>query len=382
MLPDALRVATPLLVGGEGRQLVRPAGWQFARGKPVEQRLLLGVGRRPGGEALLPLRVQRLASLGDLPGVADRLLFGGERDVRVEVQDLLGGLDLRLAERGAVRGAGVLLVGRRPADDRAQRDERRLVGDRLGGLEGVVQVLHVLVVAVGGAPAQPLHVPAVGLVPGGDVLGLGDVRVVLDRDEVVVVEHDQVAQFLVRGQRGDLVADALLDVAVGGEGVDEVIERRGARRGVGVVEAALAAGRHRHAHRVAEALAERARRGLHARGQAVLRMAGGEAAPRAVSLEVVEREAVARQVQLDVERQRRVPAGEHEPVPARPLRVGRVVPEHVLEEDVGGGCQAHRRARVTGTRLLHRVHRQHADQVDGALVRIRPVEGVVARHLS
>ena len=216
------------------------------------------------------------------PGAADRLFLGGEVHGRVEAQDLLGGRDLLLAERGAVRGAGVLLVGRRPADDRAQRDERRLVGDRLGGLEGVVQVLHVLVVAVGGAPAQPLHVPAVGLVPGCDVLGLGDVRVVLDRDEVVVVEHDQVAQFLVPGQRGDLVADALLDVPVGGEGVDEVVERRGARRRVGVVEAALAAGRHRHAHRVADALAERARRGLDARGQAVLRMAGGEAAPRAV----------------------------------------------------------------------------------------------------
>src|SRR5207244_7851574 len=96
----------------------------------------------PAVELLFPFGVQRLAALGNLPGVGDRLLLEGEGDVRVEVQDLLGSPDLGLAERGAVRGAGVLLVRRRPADDRAQRYERWLVGDRLGGLEGVVQVLH------------------------------------------------------------------------------------------------------------------------------------------------------------------------------------------------------------------------------------------------
>ena len=35
----------------------------------------------------------------------------------------------------------------------------------------------------------------------GDVLGQRDVRVVLDRDLVVVVEHDQVAQLLPAGDR-------------------------------------------------------------------------------------------------------------------------------------------------------------------------------------
>ena len=47
-----------------------------------------------------------------------------------------------------------------------------------------------------------------------------------------------------------------------------------ARRGVRVEQAALAAGGHRHADRVADALAERAGGGLHAGGVAVLRVPG------------------------------------------------------------------------------------------------------------
>ena len=41
-----------------------------------------------------------------------------------------------------------------------------------------------------------LHVPAVGAVAGGTSSRQRDVGVVLDRDLVVVVEHDQVAQLL------------------------------------------------------------------------------------------------------------------------------------------------------------------------------------------
>ncbi len=96
------------------------------------------------------------------------------------------------------------------------------------------------------------------------------------------------------------MGDALLDVAVGDDRVDEVVERRLARRGVGVEQAALAARGHRHADGVAEALAERAGGGLHAGRQPVLGVAGGDRAPGAERLQVVERQPVAGQVQLDV----------------------------------------------------------------------------------
>ena len=101
---------------------------------------------------------------------------------------------------------------------------------------------------------------------------------------------------------------------------DGVVEDALAGRGVGVEQAALAAGGHRHADRVADALAERAGGGLDADGVAVLRVAGGQAAPLPVELEVLERQAVAGQVELDVQRQARVPAREHEAVAADPVR--------------------------------------------------------------
>jgi hypothetical protein len=44
------------------------------------------------------------------------------------------------------------------------------------------------------------------------------------------------------------------------------------------------------------------------------------------------------------------------------------VPEDLLEKQVGGGSEAHGRPRVTGPRLLDRVHREDADEIYGPLV--------------
>ncbi len=88
-----------------------------------------------------------------------------------------------------------------------------------------------------------LDVPVVGVAARGDVLGERDVGAVLDRDLVrVVPDHDEVAELLVARERGGLDGHALLQVAVGRDHVDVVVERARARRGVGVEQAALVAG--------------------------------------------------------------------------------------------------------------------------------------------
>ena len=75
----------------------------------------------------------------------------------------------------------------------------------LAGLDRVVQGLDVLLVAGAAVgPVDVLDVPAVRRVAGRDVLGEGDVGVVLDRDLVVVVDQRQVAELLVAGERGRL----------------------------------------------------------------------------------------------------------------------------------------------------------------------------------
>jgi len=97
---------------------------------------------------------------------------------------------------------------------------------------------------------------------------------------------------------------------------------------------ALETGGVRHAHGGGEALAERAGRDLDAVGVAVLGVAGRLRAPGAQRLEVVELEAVAAEVELDVLGQRAVPDREDEAVAADPLAVAGVTTHDLLEEEV------------------------------------------------
>ena len=279
-------------------------------------------------------------------------------------------------ERAAVGRLGALRVGRGPRDDRVEDDERGLVGHAAGLADGVVEgrdVLDVVGAAVG--PVDGLDVPAVGLVAGGDVLGEGDVGVALDRDPVAVVDDGEVAELLGAGDRARLGADALLEVAVGGQDVDLVVEEALAGRGVGVEHAVDASCRQRHADGVADALAQRAGRDLDAGGVAELGVAGGLGAPGAQRLEVVELEAEAAEVELGVEGDASVAARQHEAVAGDPLGVGRVVAHDLLEEQVRHRREAHGGAGVAVADLLDRVHRQDPGGVDRALVDVVPLEG-------
>ncbi len=121
------------------------------------------------------------------------------------------------------------------------------VGDGFLDADDVLAALHLL------------DVPAVGAVAGGGVLAQRDVGVVLDRNLVVVVEHDEVAELLHGRQRRRLGGHSLLDVAVGGDHVDVVVERAVPGCGVRVEQAALVARRHRHADRRRQALARAGR---------------------------------------------------------------------------------------------------------------------------
>ncbi len=142
---------------------------------------------------------------------------------------------------------------------------------------------------------------------------------------------------------------------------------------VRVEQPALAAGGHRHADGRGQALAERAGGDLHAVGVTVLGVAGGQGAPGAQRLEVVEFQPVPGEVQLDVQGQAGVPAGQHEAIAAGPLRIRGVVPHDPLEQGVRQGGQAHCGAGVPVADLLHGVCGQDPDGVDGSGVEIGPV---------
>ena len=236
------RTRGDVLAGLERGQRVGDVRGQFVRLDTVEQRLALGIRGSPGVERLLPCCAFLGGAVGQGTGVRDDLVVDDEALLGVEAEHLLGGGELFGAERRAVDLAGVLLTGRRPADDGLEDDQRRLGGLALGGLDGRVQLGDVFDVLTGLLPVDRLHVPAIGLVAGGDVLSERDVRIVFDGDLVRVVDGDQIAQLLVAGQRPGLAGDALLQVAVARDHVDEVVERARARGSIRIEQAALVAG--------------------------------------------------------------------------------------------------------------------------------------------
>ena len=154
------------------------------------------------------------------------------------------------------------------------------------------------------------------------------------------------------------MADALHQAAVAQEGVGVVVHDLVA---VAVEFAGQQLLGQRHADRVGDALAERAGGGLDAGGVAVFGVAGGLAVELAEALQLGDRQVVAGQVQQRVDQHRAMAVGEHEAVAVGPLGVGRVVAQVMTPQHLGDLGHAHRRARVAGVGLLHRVHRQGAD---------------------
>ncbi len=160
------------------------------------------------------------------------------------------------------------------------------------------------------------------------------------------------------GERDRLLADALHQVAVGGEHigpvVDQVVAELGRQHALG----------DRHADRIAEPLAERAGGGLDTHRVAVLGMARRARAELAEAFDLVEGHAlVAQKIEQRVEQHRAVAGREHEAVAVGPGRIGRIEFEHAGEQHGGDVGRPHGQAGMPGLGLLHRIHRQHPDRV-------------------
>ena len=181
-----------------------------------------------------------------------------------------------------LRGAG---PGRRAvADGGLAGDQRRLVGFLRAGDRGRNR-LRIMAVDQFGRPAGGLE--ALHLVDR-----IGDRGRAVDRDAVVVVQHDHLVELPVPGHRDRFLRHAFHQVAVGGEHVGVMADHLLAEFG----------GQHlfrqRHADRGGDALAERAGGGLDALGVEVLGMARRQRSELAEILDLVERHVlVAGQVQ-------------------------------------------------------------------------------------
>jgi hypothetical protein len=237
-----------------------------------------------------------------------------------------------------------------------QHDQRGLLG-LLGSLERGLDRIEVVA-----GLAEFDDVPPVRTEPGGDVVARREVGRPVDRDLVVVEDTDQPSEAEVSGERCRLVADALHQAAVTGDGERVVVDRLTAESG-----AQIAFG-DRHSDRVGETLTERSGSDLDAGGVADLGMARRRRFPLAECAQVVEFEPVAGQEQRRVLEDRRMPVGEDEAVAVGPVRIGRVVFHHPAVEDVREGRERHPRALVAAVRGERPIHRHPADERDGLRV--------------
>src|SRR5882672_4398174 len=170
--------------------------------------------------ALGPFAAGRLAAPANLaPGGEDRLW---DLERRVGPAEFLAGAgDLVLAERRAVRGSRAGFGRRAVADDGLAGDQRGFVGNLARRADGAGDRLGVVAV-------DPLDVPA----------GRGEALLVVfrgrqrgravDRDAIVVEQHDQPAEAEVAGERDRLLADAFHQAAVARDHIGKVIDHVGA----------------------------------------------------------------------------------------------------------------------------------------------------------
>src|SRR5688500_7582634 len=178
-----------------------------------------------------------------------------------------------------MRLARILAVRTAEADARAAHDEGRplivLQRRRDRGLD----IRHVVTVHAADIPAVCVEA---GLYVFRERQGSGSV----DTDAVVVVQNDELAETEMTRERAGLVRQTLHEVAVAGNDIGPMIEQRELRTIVSLREPLL---RDRHTHRIAEPLAERAGRGLHAWRHIVFGVSGRSAVQLAETHQLFER---------------------------------------------------------------------------------------------
>ena len=169
-------------------------------------------------------------------------------------------------------GAGLALLSCAVAYLGVHDYERGMLGVRLGIVESGLYSVHIL------AGGYLLYLPAVSLKPRLHVLAKGGLYAALYGYMVAVVDQYQLAEAHGACHGSSLGSNAFLKAAVAAKGVGVVVNYLVA---VAVEVGGKTAFCHGHAYRYGDALTQRAAGSFNALGVAVLRVAGGKAAPLA-----------------------------------------------------------------------------------------------------
>ena len=210
-----------------------------------------------------------------------------------------------------------------------------------------------------------LHMPVISLEPPRHILCKRELRRPIQRDQVVVIQHNQLAQTQCARKRSRLMRDAFHQVAVSAQYIRVVVDD--------VVRIAVINRRQmffgsRNSHRHAESLTKRTRCHLNPRRVATLWMARRMGAILPELLELRHRQIVARQVQRTIQHRRRMPIRQHKAVPIDPLRVARIVFHQLMKQQIHNRRAAQRSARVPRLGLLDLIDGQKAEGINGYLI--------------
>ena len=135
-------------------------------------------------------------AIAQTPGVLNHVSGDHKRFLGVHSQNLFHTRHFVATQGGTVNLAGVLLSGRWPTNDGLDGDERGLSGLFLRGGNRRHDRVDVLRVVILGAEIYGVHIPAIGLITCRYVFGKGNVGLTFDGNLIGVIEHDEVAQFL------------------------------------------------------------------------------------------------------------------------------------------------------------------------------------------
>jgi hypothetical protein len=241
----------------------RPARGQFASHAALELRGLGRIGLRVMLELAVPGFFPGGAFLARIPGLIDFLRNLEGREIPADVRTHGGAF--RFAQRRAVHVVGAGLVRAAGADDGLALDEGRPIGHRLGFFDRLVDGFRVMTIHIAD------HMPAIGFEALAGIVGEPALDMAIDRDAIVVPEGGELPQPPGAGQRAGFVRNALHQAAVAEEHPGAVIDDLMA----GTIEfGGEQLFRHRHAHRVGNALTERSGGRLDARRIAIFRMPG------------------------------------------------------------------------------------------------------------
>ncbi len=294
--------------------MICPVGRQVALDASFKLGSFFGEGFFVFREFVVPQAFQSGALGARIPCCINML---GNLERRVVPADMRTGRgDLRIAQCSTVHVMRAFLVRRAGTDDGLAADQRGLVGNRLGGLDCGVECNGVVTLHVGD------HMPAISFETLGGVIGEPGADMAVNGNIVVVPERNQLAQAPGSGQRARLVGYPFHHAAVAHEHVSVVVDDFVARFVEFIGQQLLG---HCHAHRIGDALSERAGGGFHAGCVTVLGMTGRLGMQLTETFQFIHRQSVAGQMQQRIEQHRTVAIGKHKAVAVCPKRVCRVM---------------------------------------------------------